>query len=147
MTEGNPSSFTQLIYVSAQTCDFTLNDLRELLEKARDNNNSKDITGMLVYHDHSFLQVLEGEDKAVSDLFEHIEKDPRHNNIKILFRDNVPSKEFEQWSMGFVNTSRYPLDTDGFVDFNQIPILAINLSRAKKVLRLFQQGVWHQRAH
>jgi len=50
----------QLIYVSAATNRFNPAELRELLRLARLKNQQLDVTGMLLYHEGSFLQVLEG---------------------------------------------------------------------------------------
>ncbi|OYV16473.1 MAG: hypothetical protein CG438_1611, partial [Methylococcaceae bacterium NSP1-1] len=47
-------------YASTALKDWTPEELLELLKVCRDNNAAKDITGMLVYSDRTFFQVLEG---------------------------------------------------------------------------------------
>ena len=44
-------------------------ELAEILRIARENNAAHDISGMLVYHGGSFLQVLEGPEGAVNSLY------------------------------------------------------------------------------
>ena len=44
-------------------------ELKAILSAARTNNSKKDISGMLVYHAGSFLQVLEGPEDTVTELF------------------------------------------------------------------------------
>ena len=90
-----------LIYVSAALADFSDQELKALLESSRIRNSSKGITGMLLYYDGNFIQVLEGEQTSVLELFDAIKEDPRHHHVmKILdgFRDE---KKFPDWSMGF----------------------------------------------
>lgn len=55
----------QLVYMSAALWRPTRSDLVTLLAKARQNNSQLGVTGMLLYHDGSFMQVLEGEEPAV----------------------------------------------------------------------------------
>ena len=70
----------QLGYASAATVEFSDDDLRELLAKSRSNNMAAGITGMLLYHEGSFLQVLEGPSEAVEHLYARIRRDKRHGN-------------------------------------------------------------------
>ena len=58
-------SLITLIYGSAAVDPFTEPELIALLEKSRANNQSLGVTGMLVYRDGNFLQVLEGEAEQV----------------------------------------------------------------------------------
>ena len=46
----------QLSYISRETQSFSAEDLAQLLETARRNNAKTDLTGMLVYHNGTFLQ-------------------------------------------------------------------------------------------
>ena len=55
----------QLIYASAATVRFSVADLKHLLAIARANNESLGVSGMLVFQEGSFLQIIEGEDDAV----------------------------------------------------------------------------------
>jgi hypothetical protein len=59
-------------------------ELTALLTGARINNETLGISGMLVYHDGSFLQILEGECDVVGALFDHIAKDDRHTSCVSL---------------------------------------------------------------
>ncbi len=74
----------QLIYSSAAVEAFTPAQLHGLLLSSRKNNEAKNISGILIYHDVSFLQVLEGEAQAVLNLFERIQQDLRHKNCAII---------------------------------------------------------------
>ena len=133
----------QLIYASAATRTMDQDELAEILEKARLNNALKGISGMLVYHGGSFLQILEGPDAAVEALFDKISKDPRHTKMKLIFRGEIEEKEFDDWSMGFVNTSNRTKEIEGFVDYaSELEELTLDRTRAKKVLNLFREGSW-----
>jgi hypothetical protein len=90
-----------LVYVSSATNPFSREELAQLLEKARTNNAARSITGMLLYKDGNFMQVLEGEREAVEQLARQIGTDPRHHGMMVLLKQEQPDREFAAWSMGF----------------------------------------------
>lgn len=63
-------SIHELIYISAARHNFTEEELQELLVKARHNNQSLGVTGMLLFHEGSFIQASEGEKGQVEKLYE-----------------------------------------------------------------------------
>jgi hypothetical protein len=135
----------QLIYASAAVKPFTPQDLAVLLAKARTKNSSMHISGMLLYHAGSFLQVLEGPEDAITALFKVIEKDPRHTTVRVLFRDGVETGEFEEWSMGFVDTSKSAKALEGYLDYStEADAMLVDRTRAKKTLKMFKEGAWRQ---
>ena len=76
-------------------------DLTELLEVARDRNQTLNVTGMLLYAQRSFMQQLEGEAAAVREVYASIEADPRHTDIRLLSDRPLTTPRFSGWSMGF----------------------------------------------
>lgn len=135
----------QLIYASAAVKPFTPEGLSTLLAKARKKNKAVRVTGMLLYHGGSFLQVLEGPEEAVTELFKVIEKDPRHANVRVLLRDGIETPEFDEWSMGFVDTAKAAQVLEGFLDYNtEVNAALLDTTRAKKTLNMFRDGSWRQ---
>lgn len=96
-----PEALVQLGYMSKAVHLMSDHQLDRLLNKARIRNKKNNITGMLLYADGSFLQVIEGGERAVKDTFTLIQKDIKHKDIKILFEDTIESRHFSEWSMGF----------------------------------------------
>lgn len=90
-----------LIYLSAARQLYTDSDLSDILNKSRLNNTSKEVTGLLLYHEGSILQVLEGNKETVMDLYYKIEKDDRHCNIYRMVEGLSDDRSFPDWSMGF----------------------------------------------
>jgi len=95
----------QVIYVSAARNLFNSTQLRELLRLARIKNEQLDVTGMLLYHEGSFLQVLEGPLPAVNPLLETIDRDQRHQNLMLLLRREIAARNFADWKMEFVEVA------------------------------------------
>lgn len=111
-----------LLYLSSAAIKFSDNDLIGLLAKARENNTRLNVTGMLLYHDGNFLQVLEGEEAAVRPLFEKISQDPRHQSIIKLIERPLTERQFGAWSMAFRTVADVSLESlDGYSDFLNNP--------------------------
>ncbi|QEL20422.1 BLUF domain-containing protein [Limnoglobus roseus] len=108
----------QVVYVSAAGLPFTQAQLVALLKKSRAKNASLGVTGLLLYHAGSFLQVLEGPDAAVDALARTIAADDRHHRVRFLVRRDAPEAAFAGWSMGFVDVTRDDYgDVLGHVDY------------------------------
>lgn len=90
-----------IIYSSQAKEAMTLTTLVVLLMQARSLNEQRHITGALVYGDGQFMQVMEGEEAVVKDLYERIVQDPRHHNVCKLAEGLIAARSFAQWSMAF----------------------------------------------
>jgi FAD-dependent sensor of blue light len=92
----------QIVYASEATADFSLNDVSKLLAVARARNKIRGITGMLVYCDHQFLQVLEGNAPDIIGTYDRIQMDNRHESLFALHRGySDVGKTFTATAMGF----------------------------------------------
>lgn len=94
-----------LTYISAASNLFSNDDLVDILTKSRLNNTRLGITGLLLYHEGSILQILEGEKEIIEDLFKKLKGDPRHKSVIKMFDRNVEQRSFPDWSMGFKQVS------------------------------------------
>jgi len=92
-----------LIYVSTAVVPMDDDDLVSLLRQARARNDRCQITGMLLYKDGHFMQVLEGEEETVMKVFADIQKDRRHKSVDTLRTEYIQFRNFPDWSMNFVN--------------------------------------------
>jgi FAD-dependent sensor of blue light len=135
-----------LVYASSALLPFTKPELQALLEQARAKNAKLGLTGMLLYKDGNFMQVLEGDQKAVTDLAAIIERDPRHKGVLILLRGTSEERLFPDWSMGFRDlTDQNAAKTPGYTDFMNTPLTGAEFSRdpnrCMKLLLLFKKNM------
>lgn len=91
----------QLIYTSAVASTVAHSEIIKIAQHASDKNKNLEVTGMMIYHQGSILQVLEGSKATVEALFEKIKKDPRHTQVLQLIARETQSREFSDWAMGF----------------------------------------------
>jgi hypothetical protein len=96
-----PAPLLQVTYVSSAAHAFSAEELLQLLAKARACNAALGITGMLIYLEGNFLQIVEGESTAVHALCRKIADDPRHRGMLTLMTRSIARRAFSEWSMGF----------------------------------------------
>jgi hypothetical protein len=90
-----------IVYNSCAVGQQTTADLTFLLQQARTNNAQLGITGLLLYGNGSFVQVLEGEEAAVRHIYGVIQEDYRHTRVLTLSDGPIQRRTFQNWTMGF----------------------------------------------
>lgn len=137
-----------LAYSSAGTHHFEQSELVDLLAFARDFNSRNGLTGMLLYIDESFFQILEGDPKTLHDLYYRIEQDTRHTHVIKLIEIPIEKRTFSEWSMGFGKVTRADLATiPGLNDFFGRGSVFSDLEpgKAQVLLEAFRDGKWRRR--
>jgi hypothetical protein len=81
-------------------------ELLNLHHFSRKNNLKLEITGMLLYKEGNFMQMLEGEEAQVLELYDKILKDKRHKDIYKIMSGSIKDRNYENWSMGFCNMNK-----------------------------------------
>jgi hypothetical protein len=111
-----------LVYTSIANQKMSDADLIDLLQRIRKKNEARQVTGMLLYLDPFFMQVLEGEEAIVNGLFNLIKQDSRHHKVSLIYKKPIEERYFTNWTMGFSKVSYEDLKTiEGFSDFLHRP--------------------------
>lgn len=100
----------ELIYTSIAIEEMDQKGLEDILFTANNTNKELDITGMLVYHNRTFIQLLEGDKTKVEELYKKIIKDKRHTSAEIFWQDSIKQRSFANWSMAFSTLHSLPED-------------------------------------
>jgi hypothetical protein len=109
----------RLLYVSRAVDPESGRAIESILSAARQHNLQNGITGILCYGGGIFLQAIEGGRSAVNDLYNHIIKDPRHQNVELLHYEEITERRFGGWTMGQVNLSK--LNTSIVLKYSEKP--------------------------
>lgn len=136
----------QLVYISSAVHLMDDQELKEILQIARENNTREDITGLLLYRGGNFIQVLEGPEDAVMNLYGKISRDPRHTGVETLLKGPITERQFADWSMGFQNVDKLSsADLLGFSEFLTEPFtreaFQANPNRASILLLTFKKNM------
>lgn len=93
----------RIVYISTAAANFQLRSMPKLLKDARDRNFKSALSGLLIFVDGSFMQVLEGTQENVQDCYGRITRDPRHSNLQVIFSEPIRRRAFPGWSMAWHN--------------------------------------------
>ena len=127
----------RLIYASRAAGTAGAEALGPLMKASRAHNAAAGITGVLVFSDGVFLQLLEGGRGAVSALYNRIARDPRHHDVVLLAYDEVDERRFAGWSMGQANLSR--LNPGILLKYSERAVLDPYALSSKATLALFEE--------
>lgn len=139
------SRLIHCIYSSRAIPGFDEAGLPHLLEAARRTNAALDVTGMLLYVEGNFFQVLEGAPENVDPLYERIRQDGRHQQITRIIHEPIAGRDFAEWTMGYASLSLQEAAAHaGINDFfaGATCIDQLNAGRVKKLLQAFARGRW-----
>jgi hypothetical protein len=140
------SKLFRIAYVSTASKLFNSTELRDMLKESHARNQEAGITGMLLYKDGQFMQVLEGTPEAVTATFSRISRDSRHHGIMVLVKGAVQERRFPGWSMAFrdLNLPDHQ-DVPGYSEFLNTPLtgkeFADNPERCEKLLLAFKKTI------
>jgi len=99
---------SHIVYLSDSTNFISWDLIKDILLFSDENNKNKNVTGILFGHSMNFLQVLEGDKAVIKNLYEHIAKDERHQNIILLEFVPITERKFSDWSMRGFNFNNLP---------------------------------------
>jgi len=107
----------ELKYFSEISRGINLSNLSEITSKAVISNKSNGITGILFFDYGYFGQILEGERGNVEDTWEKIQKDKRHQNVKLLSLTDIKERRFPDWAMKLFDATDF---SQQFPQFSEI---------------------------
>ena len=139
-------SLFQIVYTSTATDSFGSAELKELLKGSVQRNTRAGITGLLLYKDGTFMQVLEGEEPVVKALFARISRDPRHHHIIPLIQGPTEQRHFPDSAMAFRDLDTTELrKLPGYSEFLNTPLngdlYAKDIPKCQRLLLFFKQNI------
>ena len=93
----------RLVYTSLARRQMSQRDIDRILMTSRLYNEMAGITGLLVYHEKRFLQILEGPIGELDKIYDRIQRDRRHEHCRLLLRETIIARAFDQWEMAYRN--------------------------------------------
>jgi hypothetical protein len=119
--------------------------LPPLLRKARLHNERTRLGGLLLYANGEFMQILEGPEPALSQLYARIQADPRHYAVRTLAYGPIAERAFPDWRMAYAPTDTKALEKfTGFLPLGAAPGLAAHpAEEVTQLLHDFAQGRAH----
>lgn len=83
--------------------------LNSIARSGHSFNAENKLTGMLLFFDGMFVQVLEGETVPVLELSARVAADRRNDQLKVLWQSNLDERRFPAWAKGCFDFSDMPV--------------------------------------
>ena len=110
---SKPKELVELSYLSEAVSDMSFLGLMRLLEAARAYNLKNGVTGILLYDNQQFGQIIEGERTNVMKVWKRIQDDKRHHRVELLEIREISERSFPDWLLRFYGgetlTRDYPV--------------------------------------
>ncbi len=90
---------TRFAYMARYVGHDIRKDLSEIIGVSHRNNVRDDLTGVLVYDDGHFIQLLEGPGHCVTKLMMRVLSDPRAAEVAVLFYELVDQRAIGEFTM------------------------------------------------
>ena len=111
-----PKDLVELSYLSEAVSDMSFLGLMRLLESARTFNQNNGITGILLYDNQQFGQIIEGERASVMKAWKRIQDDKRHHRIELLEIREIEERSFPEWLLRFYGGETLTRDYPALAD-------------------------------
>ena len=124
-----PKDLVELSYLSEAVSDMSFLGLMRLLESARAFNQKNGISGILLYDNQQFGQIIEGERASVMKAWKRIQEDKRHHRIELLEIREISERSYSEWLLRFYGgetlTRDYPalVEMVGGMDKNSLALM------------------------
>ena len=109
-TAAADTDLYRLIYYSANTIvgleEEVTESVAQILRTSQRNNAAVGVSGALMFTDGLFAQILEGPRGAVETVFDRIQLDDRHGEVRLLAFEPVARRSFAHWSMAYTGPSQ-----------------------------------------
>lgn len=99
-----------LIYRSHLRVDTPIQSIIDMVNQANYRNECAGVTGVLLFNGIHFLQLLEGEEAAVMQIYKKICRDKLHFNIVKLLYDYAPYRRFGRLGMELIDIRLFSKD-------------------------------------
>ena len=125
-----------IVYFSSATRLLTESELEALLIDARDWNMEHGVSGVLLHHDGSFMQYIEGADYDLRKTFKRITDSSQHMSIVKVLDQSIEVRSFPDWVMGYsklVKSELIKLNTISWAESKN----GMNDSKGMQLLKYF----------
>jgi len=93
----------RIAWSSVPSSTFSAARLCEIVAPARWNNECNRVSGMLLYTGVHFLEILEGEESVLNEMWSRLQHDDRHASLVRIGDEACNERRFADWKMGYAD--------------------------------------------
>ncbi|WP_452599807.1 BLUF domain-containing protein [Pontimicrobium sp. MEBiC01747] len=128
-----------ICYVSSSDIDLNISDLNELFKTTIKNNTHSKISGILIYKNGNFLQIIEGEENQIDKLYTKICLDARHHGTILIIETKICDRVFDNYSTEFpiINNNKQMLKLKHYLNW----LKEAELHKVNKLIRIIENFI------
>ena len=82
-------------------------EIKGIVTAARTRNVERGVSGVLIFTEARFAQVIEGPETAIDILMASIIIDARHKQVTVVREESLKERRYANWSMAYSGPSLY----------------------------------------
>lgn len=94
----------EILYCSVLSPDQSASIVGRIVSQARARNAQDRITGLLVFDGIRFCQHVEGSRDDVVELMRRIARDPRHQDVRVVYEGSRAERRYQRFDLGFAQS-------------------------------------------
>jgi len=110
--------------------------LADIFSAARKKNAAAQVTGILSYRGGHYIQVIEGDNEIVDQLFSKIRLDPRHQHVTVLLDFEISQRSLPKWAMKLLESVNKDASFLTFMDRNKRRVCSLDNTQ-RQLLEIF----------
>ncbi|MFM9912867.1 MAG: BLUF domain-containing protein [Methylophilaceae bacterium] len=87
----------QLIYTKRPAAKITADDFAQIALQHQTANNESRVSGLLAFHQDSFMHLLEGDKKTVHALLKKVQRDARYTDVETVLHNENADRIMLTW--------------------------------------------------
>lgn len=114
------SALHRLVYMSTAVGVLRADELDRIYLRAKAANKAFGLTGLMLFYEGSFLQLLEGPSAAITSLMQKVRRDRRHTGLITLESGPIELRSFPDSPMHYVSARNLtPGEKQAFSDLRE----------------------------
>ena len=93
----------RIAWSSLPSPSFSAARLGEIVAPERWYNTCNDVSGMLLYTGMHFLEILEGEEAVLNEIWSRLKHDDRHASLVHIGDEPCGERRFPDWKMAYAD--------------------------------------------
>ncbi len=130
-------------YYSSTSNDFKESDIKDILETSIHKNKKLNVTGILIYADGCFFQIIEGPDENLDNLYKAIKRDYRHQGIITLIDEEINNRNFPDWSMSVLKLDPNILNHKEVFELTRMALANKLPDTAPETIKIFMKSFYN----
>jgi len=111
--------------------------LSQMLRLAREKNEKLEITGGISYRNGRFLQVIEGSNESVDELYKTIAADERHTDVEVILDFYTPARYFPSTYMALIESTKNNFQIKAIIEKNIDTIEGLDQHKLELLRRFY----------